>query len=319
MRRFDSVLVGPVERLLYLKTVPLFQGMPASELAVFAEYVTEHRFRRGRRLLSEGEPVDCFYVLVRGRVVMGRGGEPIRTYGEGDSVGVIPLLAGDPDGVEVRALTDVLALRIDGGTCWEVFEDRFSIYVHVLQTLCRLLRSERRKLSPRRSRARAIAPRIDRPELVSHLLALREAVPFTGASFAGLAQLAACVVPIEVGAGTELWTESSPSGQALLLVSGRIDCAAGGERFERGPGYTFGFVDSVAEQERSYSARAGTDLTALSIDRETLLDVFEDHPHLAEACLRHIASRVLSLFERRAESGPLVPDGLRTSTVPGIG
>jgi CRP-like cAMP-binding protein len=102
-------------------------------------------------------------------------------------------------------------------------------------------------------------------------------------------------------------------------MSGRIDCSAAGTPLSRGPGYTFGFVDSVAERPRSYTARAGTDIAALSIDRETMLDIFEDHPHLAEACLRHVAHRVLSVFETRAADSQPIPAGWRSATMPGIG
>ena len=60
--------VGPLERALYLKTLPHLEGLGSAEIAAFAEHAVERRYRRGAFVLKPEEPVPAFHVVVDGRL-----------------------------------------------------------------------------------------------------------------------------------------------------------------------------------------------------------------------------------------------------------
>ena len=64
----DARFVGPVERLLYLRSLPGFVSLGASELATIAYETRERFFKRGQRLFTEGEAARAVHFLVEGRV-----------------------------------------------------------------------------------------------------------------------------------------------------------------------------------------------------------------------------------------------------------
>ena len=51
-----------------LARVPLFSSLTDSERAAIAETAVLRTWKRGERIVSQGEPGDAFFVIVRGRV-----------------------------------------------------------------------------------------------------------------------------------------------------------------------------------------------------------------------------------------------------------
>ena len=60
---------GPVERMLYLKRLPVVGTLPAPQLALVAEQMGERFFKKGSVLLRQGEPVAALYFVLRGAVL----------------------------------------------------------------------------------------------------------------------------------------------------------------------------------------------------------------------------------------------------------
>ena len=58
--------VGPVDRLLFMKTLPTLRGLDNQLLASIARTLQEREFSRGERLIREGQSVDELYVVVTG-------------------------------------------------------------------------------------------------------------------------------------------------------------------------------------------------------------------------------------------------------------
>ena len=66
----DPRFVGPIDRLLYLRTLPQLQGIATRDLTALSRQAEEVVLRRGDLVLREGEPVDRFFVIVSGQVAV---------------------------------------------------------------------------------------------------------------------------------------------------------------------------------------------------------------------------------------------------------
>ena len=69
-----------LERVMFLRKVPLFADLAPADLKHVGEVVTEHAFPDGEVIAVQGEPGDELYIVLEGeiRVVIGRDGEPER-------------------------------------------------------------------------------------------------------------------------------------------------------------------------------------------------------------------------------------------------
>lgn len=317
MLRGEIRFVTPLERLMYLQTLPLFAELPSQELAVLARYAAERPVRAGEVLLREGQPVDAIYLVVEGTVRVHRGGRAFRTFGPRDAVGVFGLLAGADGGVEAVAGRDGLTLELPGRVLFDVFDDHFVIFDHVLRAVARVVRAERRSIDgdagyeqPRLAAGAGELP--SRPlNFAERMLVLRQSVPFAEASLMGLSQMARRATEVQIPPGRRLWSAGDPTGSALLLRTGVVAAeTATGQAFRFGPGDGIGIMDVFAGEPRWYEATTETAVAAIEIGTEVLADVLEDHTAMARSCLALLANQALALFERRAGGSGPPPAGL---------
>jgi putative iron-dependent peroxidase len=83
-------------KLDLLRTVPLFQGLDASQLDRLADLATEIRAADGEVLMRQGDSGDEFFVVASGHVVVEREGQRLARLGPGEFLGEIALIDGRP-------------------------------------------------------------------------------------------------------------------------------------------------------------------------------------------------------------------------------
>lgn len=115
-----------VERMARLRDSIFTSRLDA--IAEIAREAVEERVEAGEYLWHEGEPSGFYYVMVAGRVEC-RSEETGQTFrfGSGDAVGVLDAAAGDPRWYDARVASDMVALRIDIETLFDIFEDQFDL------------------------------------------------------------------------------------------------------------------------------------------------------------------------------------------------
>jgi CRP/FNR family cyclic AMP-dependent transcriptional regulator len=101
-----------------LSKVPLFQGLPESEVVPFGDLMRERSYPKGSVILFEDDPGDALYVVAKGQVkvvLIGEDGREVilSVLGEGTFFGEMALLDDEPRSAHVIAMEDsaVLALR----------------------------------------------------------------------------------------------------------------------------------------------------------------------------------------------------------------
>lgn len=94
-------------RSIFLRFVPLFQGLPEPVVRELAERARTQHFGAHEAIVRQGEPGDDMYVLVRGTVSVRVGDAEVATLGREGYFGEASLLTGEPRGATVVALTEV--------------------------------------------------------------------------------------------------------------------------------------------------------------------------------------------------------------------
>jgi CRP-like cAMP-binding protein len=293
MTELDSA-VSRAQRVLALRTFPLFEELAPAELAALAQNVRPRFFTAGSDVLRRSVPVRSLHFVLRGSVQIARHDKPNQVVGAHGVVGGLAVLAQDADGQHAVAVEDTVTLQLDGDDLEELFEENFSILGAVLKVLAREQIRARQQLVPNAgfSRSGPTPPTLEvsELELVHKLIALRRTSDFAGARIQALADLAHEATPVAFQPGQQMWRVGDVANHLLVLVSGVIHGSAADRRieFDVGPGSMIG-LDSVAGEPRWYTALARDVVTALRIDSERLFDVIEDHLDVGTELLRTFA------------------------------
>jgi CRP-like cAMP-binding protein/HEAT repeat protein len=110
-------VLSTIERVIFLKEVPFFQGMTIDQLRVLAAVCEEEFFGKEARIFNEGDPGGALYVVVNGRV----GIEQEKRKGSSARVAVIgvhsyfgeqDLFDNSPRSSAAIALQDTVVLRL---------------------------------------------------------------------------------------------------------------------------------------------------------------------------------------------------------------
>ena len=134
----DGMIV--VEKMLFLRQVPLFSSMATSELTQVASIAREVTFHAGSRIIQEGEHGDSMFLIVDGEVSIQRGETPLKTLHARDFFGEMSIIDGEARSASAIANKDCLLLRIDRGDFNDLLATYNSAAISVIRALIRRLR-----------------------------------------------------------------------------------------------------------------------------------------------------------------------------------
>jgi CRP-like cAMP-binding protein len=130
-----------------LEQVDLFRHAQSESLDAMAKRGRVRRFAKGKRLMHQGAPSDCMYVILSGTVRVQRSHPDLKDpvilgdLGYGEVVGEMGVLDGEPRSATVLALEPTQALELTAEVLQEtVLRDR-EIAGALLRVLSRRLRS----------------------------------------------------------------------------------------------------------------------------------------------------------------------------------
>jgi hypothetical protein len=133
-------MLSTFEKILFLKSVDLFQRLSNDDLAYLAQIALEVSFDRGDEIILEGEIGDALYILVEGSVEVCKGTMQLAILREKEPFGEMGILDSEPRSATVRALDDLLLLRIDRDAFDALMEERMEIARSVIHVLLQRLR-----------------------------------------------------------------------------------------------------------------------------------------------------------------------------------
>ncbi|MBI4954463.1 MAG: HEAT repeat domain-containing protein [Myxococcales bacterium] len=136
----EVVMYSTVEKLLLLRTAPVFAKLRSEDLAPLARIAEVERYQAGEPVFVEGEMGDALFVLVRGRIAISHGGEELATLGPGEAFGEMAVLDEAPRSATARAAEEVEVLRIGSEAFYEVLHEHAEIAEGVIRMLSQRLR-----------------------------------------------------------------------------------------------------------------------------------------------------------------------------------
>ena len=140
-----SRTLGDLETMLFLRRVPLFEGLAPEDLQRIAMTAVERAYAPGEALVREGDLGQELVVVVEGTVrvvhIDSDGTERLlRRYGPGDHIGELAVLREAPRAATVIAEADgVRGLVIDGEGLKAILRERPDAAMSMLATLAERL------------------------------------------------------------------------------------------------------------------------------------------------------------------------------------
>ena len=143
MQTLDTLSL--MERILFLKRVPLFANLPPAEVKQVAAIADEHLFGDGEIIAEQNEPGDELYVIVSGQVrvsVNADDGKDVELAlrGVGEYVGEMAVISKKPRMAKLVAAGDVRALCIGQKQFEGMLRERPETSLAVMRELCERLR-----------------------------------------------------------------------------------------------------------------------------------------------------------------------------------
>ncbi len=141
----DSVkTLGTMERILFLRQVPIFSNLAPEDLAQIADLSSERVFEDGDYLCREGELGDELFVVVEGQVCVAKQSDgttrTLRTLRAGEQVGELAILREQPRSASVIAQgSHVRALVLRGEALRAILRDRPQVAMAMLSSLAERL------------------------------------------------------------------------------------------------------------------------------------------------------------------------------------
>jgi CRP/FNR family cyclic AMP-dependent transcriptional regulator len=128
-----------------LRQLPLFAGLGDDALLKIAPYIHERTFSPGQMIISEGEPCQAVYFVVRGVVRVHRlsleGREHVLAYlGPGEFFNLVPLLDGGPNPATVDALGEVTLYTISCRRFRRIVREYHEMALPILERLAARVR-----------------------------------------------------------------------------------------------------------------------------------------------------------------------------------
>jgi ATP/ADP translocase/HEAT repeat protein len=136
----EDPLYATVEKILFLKSAPVFQRVSGEDLAALARVAEVETFAAGQTVFHEGDLGDALYVLVRGTIGIESGGERLATLGPGDAFGEMAVLDEVPRSGTAVVETEAEVLRIGSEEFYEILHEQVEIAEGVIRMLTRRLR-----------------------------------------------------------------------------------------------------------------------------------------------------------------------------------
>lgn len=145
-------MLSIIDRIIFLKEVPFFQGMTIDQLKVLASFCEEKFFEKDTRIFKNEDPGGVLYVVVNGRVGIEqekRAGSFAR-LADADAYsyfGEVNFFDNSPRSMSAIAIRDTLILQLRREPVIELARQNPNLALELINALSRRLRTNNDRLA----------------------------------------------------------------------------------------------------------------------------------------------------------------------------
>lgn len=140
-----------IEKVLILKSLPIFKDTPENILADLAPLMEEEEFEMNTLVFNEGEIGDCMYIIHRGAIRIHKQETILAELGEKEVFGELSLLDAETRSASATCSSDCTLFRIDQEPFYELIDARPEIARGFIKILCKRLRAQNERTVQRHS------------------------------------------------------------------------------------------------------------------------------------------------------------------------
>jgi HEAT repeat protein len=142
----EQPLLHLVERIRFLRSVPLFKQLAPEDLMKLAEIADPVEYVAGHRIFKKGDPGEVLCVVVRGRVEIRDEGRVIASQGAHEFFGELAVLDHEARSADAVCAEDTELLQIGAPDLEELMDRRPEIAKEIIRVLARRLRQTTRAM-----------------------------------------------------------------------------------------------------------------------------------------------------------------------------
>jgi CRP-like cAMP-binding protein/ATP/ADP translocase/HEAT repeat protein len=140
-------MLSTVEKVIILKTVGIFSGIPNDVLAEVASLLEEQEIAPGQTVFKKGDLGDSMYIIISGKVRVHDGDHLLNYLDERDVFGEMALLDPEPRIASVTAEEETRLFRLDQDAFYELMEDYGEVARGIIRVLTGYLRARVRDVA----------------------------------------------------------------------------------------------------------------------------------------------------------------------------
>jgi len=125
-----------IEKVLILKSVPIFASVPEGQLVDLATIAETVEFDEGEIIMNQGDLGTSMYIVVDGRVRIFEGDKDLAEHGARAVFGELAALDPEPRAASVQALEDCTLLRLDGESLYDLMSGNKEVTRGIVHVLC---------------------------------------------------------------------------------------------------------------------------------------------------------------------------------------
>lgn len=129
------------EKVLFLKTIPLFDGIPESVLSDIVKKSTDVPAIIGSDIVKEGGVLDSLYIIVQGMVRFEKDGKTVKELGKSSYFGETYAFDPAPINLTISAIDDTLMFRLRGVELYDLINEHPDIARVLIPALCKRIRA----------------------------------------------------------------------------------------------------------------------------------------------------------------------------------
>lgn len=129
------------EKVLFLKTMPLFKYVKAEELLSVPSVLEEQTYKSGQQIIKKGDLGTSMYMIVKGKVKVHDGPKLIKEMSDREVFGELSALSPEKRIADVSAIDETLLLKITHGALYDLMEMQTGLAKGIIQFLCQRVRT----------------------------------------------------------------------------------------------------------------------------------------------------------------------------------